>query len=408
MKNITFMLIGVINLFAQDHNKLFSPNTNYLERGIYELSSYKNNSEIDNSYQKYNAIYWRTLAIDPTKILPGSIVFIPELAGYKLADGSYHDGYFLAHMVLDNYPSSQIRIFIDEKFSKINVTVYKVQGTMEKAVRARFKKQYEKNDDLKTYEMVSSNFTKLMQEGNKTYKNISERLQYYSEKGIGTPYLIFNLGEGADSYVDPDPTIDFARTDCMTFCEHTLALAISDNYSNMYHNLQKIRYNKGQIGYITRNHYTLVDWLPNNNWLLEDVTREVGAGTTKTITKEIDRPAFYKNNGVSESELKNAPGKTKISIDYIPTGELSGIVHNLKGGEVFSIITKHPAVFSAHMGIVIKDSWGNTILRHASSLQETHEVTDERFLDYIDHLKKSKNRIGMVFIRAREDFKIPD
>ncbi len=408
MKIYILILVFAASLCAQDYKAMFAPNTSYIEKGTFEVSFYSDISEIDDSYQKYIPIDWRTAAVDPTKILPGSVLFIPGFVGEKLANGTYHDGYFLAHAVLKNYPASAIKIYRNIKVSSVESRmVYKVQGAMGKALRIRFRKEYESNNDLKTYEMVASDFTELMKEGNKNLNNLYERLEYYSEKGKGTPYLIYNLGEGADSKVDPDPTIDFARTDCMTFTEHTLALAISDNYNEMYDNLQKIRYKGGQIGYVTRNHYALVDWLPNNAWLLQDVTKEIAKGNTKQLTKTIDRTSFYKNNGLQGDELKEAPGKIKWTIDYIPTNKLAGIMGNLKGAEIFSIVTKHPAVFSAHMGIVVKDQWDNVILRHASSSQTTREVIDERFTDYIKHLKKSKSRVGMVFMRVKENFTIP-
>jgi hypothetical protein len=219
------------------------------------------------------------------------------------------------------------------------------------------------------------------------------------------------LGEGAGSTIDPDPTIDFARTDCMTFCEHTLALAISDNYPQMYSNLQKIRYNKGEISYTARNHFAIADWLPNNNWLLEDITLSLSKGgkdLTKKMVKNIDRPKFYKNNGVPESLIKGASQKEKFNVDYIPTENLLSISPNLKGGEIISIVTTHPVVISAHMGIIIRDQWDNIIFRHASSSKKTEEVIDERFEDVVKNLKKSKSRVGMIFMRAKENYKIPE
>ena len=41
----------------------------------------------------------------------------------------------------------------------------------------------------------------------------------------------------------------FSRVDCVTFCEQTLALAISSNYDNMFENLKRIRYHNGQVGH---------------------------------------------------------------------------------------------------------------------------------------------------------------
>ena len=179
----------------------------------------------------------------------------------------------------------------------------------------------------------------------------------------------------------------------------------------MYDNLQKIRYSNGEVSYTTRNHFTIADWLPNNNWLLEDVTLRLSRGRkglTQKMEKTIDRPKFFKNNGVPESQIKGAPQKEPLTVDYIPTKNLLAISQNLQGGEIVSIVTTNPVVISAHMGIIIRDQWDNIIFRHASSSQKTREVMDERFEDVVTGLSKSKSRVGMIFMRAREDISIPD
>lgn len=417
MKKLFWLFLSLAVLSAQDYQKLFDPNSNYLSRGRFNVAffSAEKNNGIQAGYDLYNKIAFRTAAVDPRTILPGSVLFIPEYVGVKLPNGSYHDGYFFAHALIAEPTNNSIRLFVDknkpnpfiQKKSK-NVDLFVVRGTIAKSMRLRYKIQYTKNEIKPTYKMVAAEFTNLMQHGNKKYQSVNDRIQNYSELGKGTPYSIYNLGEGAGSEIDPDPTIDFARTDCMTFCEHTLALAISDSYPQMYDNLQKIRYNHGEISYTTRNHFTIADWLPNNDWLLEDVTLKVGNGFTQKMKKVIDRPKFYKNNGVPESQLKDAPKKEDFNVDYIPTKNLLVTSPNLQGGEIVTIVTTDPVVISAHMGIIVRDQWDNLIFRHASSSRQTNEVMDERFEDVVKKLEKSKTRVGMIFMRAREDYKIPD
>jgi 3D (Asp-Asp-Asp) domain-containing protein len=416
MKKLIILLFSISLFSAQDHQKFFDSNSTYFDTGMFTVSYFdaENQKGIDPGYDLYKNIPFRTIAVNPHKIIPGNVLFIPQYIGVKLPDGSYHDGYFFAHQIVQAPTAQSIKIFIDKSqpnpFAEKNVTkadVYETRGTMAKTMRLRFKLQFTKKKIKPTYKMVAAEFTNLMHEGNKKIGSVNDRIQKYSELGRGTPYLIYNLGEGAGSKIDPDPTIDFARTDCMTFCEHTLALAISDNYPEMYDNLQKIRYKKGEIEYTARNHFTIADWLPNNNWLLEDVTLKVGPGLTKKMDKTIDRPTFYKNNGVPEEKIKEAPQKEKLTVDYIPTKNLLKIAPNLKGGEIVSIVTTNPVVVSAHMGIIIRDEWDNLLFRHASSSQSTNEVMDVRFEQIVKSLEKSKSRVGMIFMRAREDFKIP-
>ena len=412
MKTTIFFISFYIMACAGEFEKLFDPNSIYSARGQMNIGVFneKDFEDLDQNYNKYNLLFNRTVAVNPKIILPGSLVFIPALVGAPLASGTFHDGYFFAHALLKSR-DKKINIFTnnDDSFAKYTgeMDVFEVNGTIAKSLRTRYQLQYIKEEIVPTYRMVASQFNELMQQSNQQLKDIKKRVQYYSERGKGTPYLIFNLGEGAGSYPDPDPTIDFARTDCMTFCEHTLALAISDNYQDMYTNLQKIRYKNGQIDYVSRNHYTIVDWLPNNNWLLDDITAEVGAGFSKKMTKTIDRPEFYKKNGVPEDQLSTAPPKKKLTVDYIPTKNLLSIKDKLQGGEIVSIVTTHPAVFSAHMGIIIRDEWDNLIFRHASSSDKTGEVMDERFENYVANLEKSKSRVGMIFMRPKNNYQIP-
>ncbi len=416
MKSLFVLFLSLSILFAQDYKKVFVPNSTYLERGNFSIAFFdsENSKAIQSDYARYNKILFKTVAINPRIILPGSIVFIPEFVGKRLPNGTYHDGYFFAHALISNPQNRSIKLFIDKNKSNPfiqktpkDIDLFVVHGTVAKSMHIRYKLQYTKKEIKPTYKMVAAEFTDLMKNGNKNLPSVNERIQNYSELGKGTPYLIFNLGEGAGSEIDPDPTIDFARTDCMTFCEHTLALAISDNYHEMYNNLQKIRYNKGEINYTSRNHFTIADWLPNKGWLLKDVTLSLSKGTKK-MKKTIDRPGFYRNNGVAEKQIKNAAPKEKFNADYIPTENLLAITQNLQGGEIVSIVTTNPVVISAHMGIIIRDQWDNIIFRHASSSKRTNEVMDERFEDVVKKLKKSKSRVGMIFMRAREDFKIPE
>ena len=52
---------------------------------------------------------------------------------------------------------------------------------------------------------------------------------------------------------------------------------------------------------------------------------------------------------------------------------------------------------------LVRDEWDNIIFRHASSLEKNLQVMDQRFEEIVDQIKKSKSRIGMIFMRVRED-----
>ena len=239
-------------------------------------------------------------------------------------------------------------------------------------------------------------------------RNLANKIQFFSRLGKGLPYEIFLLGEGPQAKYDRDPLMDFARFDCMTFCEHVLAATISESYKSLFENLQHIRYKNGEISYLRRNHYTIADWLPNNNWLLHDVTAEIGGENCREMTKIIDRQAFFARNGVSPKELENIVGPETLTVKFIPAAHLPAIKQRLRGGEIVSVVTSFPGIISAHMGIIIRDEFGNVLFRHASSSRDSRAVVDEFFDEYAAKIQRAKSRLGMIFMRIRDKVEVPD
>lgn len=94
-------------------------------------------------------------------------------------------------------------------------------------------------------------------------------------------------------------------------------------------------------------------------------------------------------------------------MDYIPAAALSSIKAHLQGGEIVSIVTTYPGIISAHMGIIVRDDYGNVLFRHASSSRASRAVVDEYLDDYARKLQETKTRIGMIFMRVNDTVKIP-
>ena len=425
IKALFTSLLPVLLIYCQSKTdkKLFHPDSDYLHYGSYKVNFYSAKPDTQSSqnrnrigYYNYKPIPYRTVAVNPREILIGSVLFIPQAVGTPLPDGSYHDGYFIAHDILTVNDKKTIAFFTEydqngnNSFTGSNkilplsdIDIYLVHGVMEKVINLQYKYQYQPEKIKQTYQMTWNDLEKLMQEAKVKFKIISERVEYLSERGKGTPYVMFHLGEGPGNKIDPDPLIDTGRTDCMTFCEYILALAISDNYNQMFNNLQKIRYKDGKIDFTSRNHYTIADWLPNNSWLLYDATKEIGGNLCKPASKTINRKELFLNAGLLETEIKDIIPVQKLTVKYISAVDLLKIENNLKGGEIASIITKKSGIFSAHMGIIVRDQWDNMIFRHASSLERNMQVIDQRFDEIVDSIRQSKTRIGMIFMRVRED-----
>src|SRR2546430_371168 len=105
-----------------------------------------------------------------------------------------------------------------------------------------------------------------------------QRVIHLGRKDIGQPYEIYLLGEGPYELYDPDPMYCLEKSDCVTFVEHTYAMALSRDWPSFFRTLQRLRYKEGKIGMRTRNHESVADWDPNNAWLFEEITSRLGDG----------------------------------------------------------------------------------------------------------------------------------
>ena len=108
---------------------------------------------------------------------------------------------------------------------------------------------------------------------------LRQRIAALARKNIGQPYELFLLGEFPYETYDSQPLFNLAKSDCVVFVEHTYAMALSASWEEFFWVLQRIRYRDGIIGTATRNHYTEADWNIANGWLVQDVTRTLGAPT---------------------------------------------------------------------------------------------------------------------------------
>jgi 3D (Asp-Asp-Asp) domain-containing protein len=364
----------------------------------------------------YKLIPYRTIAVDPAQILIGSIVFIPQAYGLVLPNGEIHDGFFFAHDTGSKIKGRCLDLFVGfehhvkntlTRYGRIpnqsEVEVYTVSEPIAGALNQRYRRAYQRMPAQKLFEMNSAEIDSLLRTTLATYPDFVQRLSIYSEKAKGTPYKLSPLGEGPNGKYDRDPLVNFSRADCVTFCEQMLAMSISGSYAEMLQHLQRLRYRNGTVDFRARNHFMMADWLPNNAWLIEDVTKLVGGHLTARMTKTIDRAAFLRKMGVRDASVAAIPPQT-MTIDYIPKENLSAIKSKLQGGEMVCIVQNQPGIFIAHTGFIIRDRFGNVLFRHASPRFDARQVIDEFFDDVVKQLGRDPNRAGMVLLRARPQF----
>ena len=233
---------------------------------------------------------------------------------------------------------------------------------------------------------------------------ITERINYFSEMFLDMPYDLTCTGDGPYALYETRPLVNFDETNCMVFCEHVLALSISDSWDNFFNNLQRIRYQNGIIGMRTRNHYTMADWLPENRWLLDDVSRKVGGQYTKTTTRTISHKTFFQKKGITD--LRYIRPDRVITIDYIPKENLLNVKKNVKPGDILALIFANKTdIFSAHM-LMIAEKNGDLFIRESSSSKMT--TFDTPYDEWVNSKQALDRYAGLCFMRICDDLNQPD
>jgi len=255
----------------------------------------------------------------------------------------------------------------------------------------------------KIYNMTNMEIDSMLQVVSQRNMTISERVNYYSEAFLGMPYKLKCAGDGPYALYEPWPLVNFDETNCMVFCEHTLALAISDSWDNFFNNLQKIRYKDGIIGMRTRNHYTIADWRPENSWLLNDVTAEIGGNSTVSITRTISHKQFFKDKGIRD--LRYVKADRELTVDVIPKKELMDIKDKTRPGDILSLIfAEKDSIFSAHM-LMIAEKNGDKFIRESSNSKMT--TFDTPYDQWVNEKEGMDRYLGIVIMRVREELDQP-
>lgn len=212
--------------------------------------------------------------------------------------------------------------------------------------------------------------------------------KYMGHEYVGVRYVNNPLGE--EFWPDTDPLIRFDAFDCMTFVETVLADGNVDK-------LTQIRYKNGEIKFTNRNHFTELDWIPNNSDRVYDVTEKFGTVSTRNVT--IDKKSWFKKTHNINTDFE----PVTVSVKYVSYADLKPIKtdHEL----IVLFVIEDPKMRDkigsdlsiAHMGFLLP----NGMLRHASSKQES--VVDVDFNEYVSARSKNKTHLGVAFYGIKND-----
>lgn len=249
--------------------------------------------------------------------------------------------------------------------------------------------------------------------------NISLRMDQVSNSFLDLPYGDGGpLGEGETGRFDQDPLYRFDTFDCTTFVETVVSLALSKNVDEFEDNMNRIRYEKGEIDYLTRNHFPSLQWIPNNieNGMLKEINDQILSLPEQRLAEAvIDLPNWLKHIKIEEIQVPLATLEEKQNLlqelhdlsvnyspvvarlNYLPISTLlvkPEVLKLIPHGSVVNFVRPNwdlTASIGTHMNVshqgIIFQRRNGTYLRHASvsGIKKVMEVP------LFDYLKKFEN-----------------
>ena len=253
------------------------------------------------------------------------------------------------------------------------------------------------------FEMNHQEIDSILRDVSSRNLNVTDRIALFSEYFLETPYDFKCVGDGPYALMEDYPLVNFQTTNCMSLCEHVLALSISDSWDNFFNNLMKIRYKDGMIGMRTRNHYTMADWLPENDWLLESVSAQVAGEFADSMTRTISHEEFFKNKGITD--LRYVKPNRTLTVPFVPLERFYEVRKHLRNGDVLALLFKNKEnIFSAHMLLVIKRD-DEVIIRESSN--SNMSTFDTPISEWCKSASKKDRYAGIAVMRVLDKLNQP-
>lgn len=250
--------------------------------------------------------------------------------------------------------------------------------------------------------------------------SVRDRAAYFAKLFLErkTPYVVDPLGEGPTGILAQGPLYRFDGFDCTTFVETVMALALSKNPQEFKSRIIQIRYKNSVVDYVTRNHFTSVDWIPNNiaQGFIKDITQEIAGPLVKISETSIDKAGWYSKKGGAFSQLGLGMTPTLSKISYISKNDLinlPGLIDKIPSGSIFSLVRPNWDLTKAagthldvsHQGWLIREN-GVLYMYHASNgmgrdgSDNYMGVKKEALSSYISRVMLSKETMGGFNILA--------
>jgi hypothetical protein len=277
------------------------------------------------------------------------------------------------------------------------------------------------SDDASFYGMSRKEISDAVLIIHKDYPRLSDRVIYVSARFLGTPYHLGPLGEGAKARFDKKPRITFKAVDCTTLVEETMALSLSGDFADATRLLDKIRYDRGHVSYLTRNHFPSADWIPNNiaAGFLKDITAQIAGPKLKTASKLISKRRWYAQKTATDLDIsgkisqkeretllkslrslgKNIPDQ-KVAIAYLPIQYLPEALGRIPSGTIANLVREDQAdksVLISHQVFIIKKD-GVAYVRHAAWNKSVKDVP--ALMYFYRYFNSNWKLLGLNFLQV--------
>jgi hypothetical protein len=267
----------------------------------------------------------------------------------------------------------------------------------------------------------------------------ASRIEAVSAKLLGTPYKLGVSGEGKLDVYDQDPLWRLDAFDCTTYIETVMAAAAARDPHGFERALFSVRYERGRVSYVTRNHFPEADWIPNNERAghVRDITRSLFPDLAKDTSLLVSKAKWYAAKTANDIEPKDRDAALRerlaselralspsfadepVTLSYLPmqsfyvknpeNGELEPnleVLRKIPSGAIFNIVREGwtpggHALAISHRGFLIQKADG-LFMRHAST---NKQVMEDRIDIYFKRFLDSPTVRGINILQALEPSK---
>jgi hypothetical protein len=241
--------------------------------------------------------------------------------------------------------------------------------------------------------------------------DLRKRIAAIGRQNIGQPYKLNLLGEYPYELHDTLPMFSLEQSDCVVFVEHTYAMALSRSWEEFFWMLQRIRYKDGVVGVASRNHYTELDWNPNNRWLVTEVTAQLAGNEGLTYEFQADRARFLRTR---HQTLRDIPVQQSRE-PYIAKDKLSAVLPRLQDGDLVNVVSTRGGTFHvSHVGLIVLGPNGERNFLNSAE----PEVREESFAAFFARTAEREQRnaragkpglqlVGFKVLRLNDNIVVP-